>query len=108
MVGEPLAKYCPRCGASLEMPMRFCDRCGANYADLSSPDGRCHWCGLQSSVGSELCENCGARLVTVCPQCQSQMKAGLNYCASCGLDFEQLIQDQTDGDKEGEEENSEG
>ena len=101
--GEPLAKYCPRCGARLEVRMRFCDRCGANYAGLSSPDGRCHWCGLQSSADSELCENCGARLITVCPQCQSRMKAGLNYCPTCGLDFQQLLQDQA-----GEEQETEG
>jgi len=103
--GHPSAKYCPRCGARLEMPMRFCDRCGANHAGLSSPDGRCHWCGLQSSAESELCENCGARLITVCPQCQSRMKAGLNYCAWCGLDYQQLLQDQDSGDQE--QENSE-
>ena len=98
--GQALVKYCPRCGAKLEMRMRFCDRCGANHAGLSSPDGRCHWCGSQSSADSELCEKCGARLVRVCPQCQSRMKAGLNYCAGCGLDYQQLIQDQAGGDQE--------
>ena len=106
MVEEPLAKYCPRCGARLEVRMRFCDRCGANHAGLSSPDGRCHWCGFQSSADSELCEKCGARLITVCPECHSQMKAGLNYCAGCGLDYQRLMQDQADRDQEQEEENS--
>jgi len=94
--GTPLAKYCPRCGARLELRMRFCDQCGANHEDVSSPDGRCHWCGLANSRDSELCTGCGARLITVCPRCGSKMKAGLNYCAACGMDYEQLIQDQTD------------
>jgi hypothetical protein len=35
------------------------------------------------------------------------MKAGLNYCAGCGLDYQQLIQDQAGGDQEQQEENSE-
>jgi hypothetical protein len=94
--GAPLAKHCPRCGARLGIRMRFCDQCGANHADLSAPDGHCHWCGVQNSADSELCDACGARLVTVCPLCRARMKAGLNFCAACGLDYEQLIQDQTD------------
>jgi predicted RNA-binding Zn-ribbon protein involved in translation (DUF1610 family) len=104
--GQPSAKFCPRCGAKLEIRMRFCDRCGGNYVSLSSPDGRCHWCGHQSSADSELCGNCGARLITVCPQCRSQMKAGLNYCASCGLDYQKLFEEQANGDQEEREENS--
>jgi predicted amidophosphoribosyltransferase len=94
--GAPLAKHCPRCGARLGIRMRFCDRCGGNHAELSTPHGRCHWCGLQNSADSELCEGCGARLIAVCPVCGARMKAGLNYCAACGLDFEQLIQDQAE------------
>ena len=105
--GHRSAKYCPRCGARLEVRMRFCDRCGANHAGLSLPDGRCHWCGFQSSADSELCEKCGARLVTVCPQCQSQMKAGLNYCAGCGVDYQQLLEDQAAADQEQEEKDAE-
>jgi hypothetical protein len=26
------------------------------------------------------------------------MKSGLNYCAACGLDYEELIQDEEDGE----------
>ena len=92
----PLAKHCPRCGARLGMQMRFCDQCGANHADSSAPDGRCHWCGVQNDADSEVCDACGARLITTCPHCRARMKAGLNYCANCGLDFEELIQDQAD------------
>jgi ribosomal protein L40E len=94
--GAPLAKHCPRCGARLELAMRFCDRCGANHAQLSLPDGRCHWCGFQSKADSEVCERCGARLITACPRCKSEMKAGLNYCCVCGLDYQGLIADQDD------------
>jgi len=94
--GQPLAKYCPRCGTRLELRMRFCDQCGANHAGLSSPDGRCHWCDFQNSADSELCASCGARLITLCPRCGARMKSGLNYCAACGLDYEELIQDQED------------
>ncbi len=92
--GAPLAKHCPRCGARLAIGMRFCDQCGANHAELSAPDGRCHWCGRQNSADSELCGACGARLITVCPHCRVRMKAGLNFCAACGLDYEQLLRDQ--------------
>jgi len=76
--------------------MRFCDQCGANHAELSSPDGGCHWCGHQNEADSELCERCGARLITICPECNSRMKAGLNYCCACGLDYQALITDQED------------
>jgi hypothetical protein len=34
------------------------------------------------------------------------MRAGLNYCAWCGLDYQQLLQDQDSEDQEQEEENS--
>jgi hypothetical protein len=34
------------------------------------------------------------------------MKAGLNYCAGCGLDYQQLLEDQAAADQEQEEENS--
>ena len=93
---QPLAKHCPRCGARLDLRMRFCDQCGANHAGLSSADGRCHWCDFQNSADSELCASCGARLITLCLRCGARMKSGLNYCTACGLDYEELIQDQED------------
>jgi hypothetical protein len=76
--------------------MRFCDQCGASHESLSAPDGHCHWCGSLNSTDAELCASCGARLITTCPLCDATMKSGLNFCAACGLDFGELIQDQED------------
>jgi len=84
-------KYCARCGARLEVEMRFCDQCGAPYDETCQPDGLCHWCGHRSPVDAEECARCGARLIAVCPRCGSRMKAGLNYCGSCGLSYDELI-----------------
>ncbi len=72
--------------------MRFCDQCGVNYAGVSSPDGRCQWCGFQNAREARLCDKCGARLVTVCPNCEAEMKTGVNYCKACGLDYSTLLE----------------
>lgn len=90
--GAALAKHCPRCGAKLEMRMRFCDQCGASHEGLASPDGRCHWCGLQNQSDAKLCTKCGARLIMACPRCESEMKADLNFCRTCGLDYQTLLE----------------
>lgn len=94
--GTALAKYCPRCGTRLEVSMRFCDQCGANYEALSSPDGRCQWCGSQNEEDAMVCDNCGARLIATCPNCEATMKAGLNYCKACGLDYTTLLEPEED------------
>lgn len=90
--GGALAKYCPRCGAKLERRMRFCDQCGASYEGLSSPDGRCHWCGFQNQSDAKLCAKCSARLIIACPRCNSQMRVGVNFCGTCGLDYQTLLE----------------
>jgi ribosomal protein L40E len=90
--GAELAKYCPGCGAELGLQMRFCDQCGASYEGLSSPDGRCQWCGFQNEREATLCEKCGARLIIACPRCGAEMKAGLDFCRACGLDYGTLLE----------------
>jgi hypothetical protein len=85
-------KYCARCGTGLEVQMLFCDQCGASHSGLCDPDGNCHWCGHQNAAAVEVCERCGARLITICPRCQARVKAGQNYCGYCGLDYGGLIQ----------------
>jgi len=90
--GAELAKHCPACGAKLELQMRFCDQCGANYEGLSSPDGRCQWCGVQSAKEARVCDKCGACLITTCPRCGAEMKAGLDFCRACGLDYASLLE----------------
>lgn len=87
-----LAKYCPQCGARLDMRMRFCDQCGGSHDRLSSPDGRCQWCGYTSAEDAKDCDKCGARLITTCPTCEIDMKAGLNFCRACGLDYGTLLE----------------
>jgi len=80
----------------LELPMRFCDQCGANQEGLTSPDGRCQWCGSQNDKEADACDQCGASLIVACPTCEAKMKAGLNYCKACGLDYATLLETDED------------
>jgi len=90
--GSELAKYCPGCGAKLELHMRFCDQCGTSYDGLSSPDGRCQWCGFQNPTEARLCDKCAARLIITCPSCGAEMKAGIDFCRACGMDYGTLLE----------------
>ena len=90
--GAELVKYCPQCGAKLDLRMRFCDQCGANYEQSSAPDGLCQWCRIENPKEATLCDKCGARLIITCPNCEAEMKAGLNFCKACGLDYGTLLE----------------
>jgi predicted amidophosphoribosyltransferase len=90
--GAELTKYCPQCGARLDLQMHFCDQCGASYEGVSSPDGRCQWCGFENAKEARLCDKCGAHLITTCPSCEAEMKAGLDFCRACGLDYGTLLE----------------
>ncbi len=96
--GGEFAKYCPGCGARLELQMRFCDQCGASYEGLSSPDGQCQWCGYENVEEARSCDKCGARLIIACPSCQAEMKAGLDFCRVCGLDYATLLEGEGEED----------
>jgi ribosomal protein L40E len=90
--GVELVKYCPQCGARLDLRMRFCDQCGANYEERSAPDGMCQWCVSENPKEASICNKCGASLITTCPNCEAEMKAGLNFCKACGLDYGTLLE----------------
>jgi ribosomal protein L40E len=92
--GAELLKYCPKCGAGLVSDMRFCDQCGANYDASSTPNGLCQWCGAQNARESTECQECGARLIAICPSCGAETKAGVEFCRACGLAFETLLEAQ--------------
>jgi ribosomal protein L40E len=94
--GAELVKYCARCGADLELRMHFCDQCGASYDGVSSPDGNCQWCGFQNKKEARHCDKCGASLVMTCPHCEAEMKAGVDFCRACGLDYGTLLEIEED------------
>ncbi|HKW93251.1 MAG TPA: adenylate/guanylate cyclase domain-containing protein, partial [Methylomirabilota bacterium] len=45
---------------------------------------RCRDCGQESREGARFCEECGARLETVCPACGVAVSATARFCSGCG------------------------
>lgn len=45
---------------------------------------RCGSCGFENPVGAKFCEECGARLVRVCPACGQEAKPSARFCSECG------------------------
>ncbi|MGO4332635.1 adenylate/guanylate cyclase domain-containing protein [Cupriavidus sp. 2TAF22] len=45
---------------------------------------RCAICGFENAAGAKFCEECGARLVRVCPACGQGAAASAKFCSECG------------------------
>ncbi|WP_454741849.1 adenylate/guanylate cyclase domain-containing protein [Cupriavidus necator] len=46
---------------------------------------RCTACGFANLAGANFCEECGARLVRVCPQCGEEATPAAKFCRACGF-----------------------
>ncbi|AGW90534.1 MULTISPECIES: adenylate/guanylate cyclase domain-containing protein [Cupriavidus] len=46
---------------------------------------RCTSCGFANLAGANFCEECGARLVRVCPQCGEEATHAAKFCRACGF-----------------------
>ena len=45
---------------------------------------RCSVCQYENRTGIKFCEQCGNKLVLVCPGCGARLLAGSNFCGECG------------------------
>src|SRR5712692_8432865 len=45
---------------------------------------RCSSCGSENSTDAAFCEQCGARLQTICPSCRTPAGPAAKFCRSCG------------------------
>src|SRR5712692_7112603 len=45
---------------------------------------RCSSCGSENSTDAAFCEQCGARLQTICPACRTPARPAAKFCRSCG------------------------
>ncbi|WP_432260178.1 adenylate/guanylate cyclase domain-containing protein [Cupriavidus sp. TMH.W2] len=45
---------------------------------------RCASCRFENPAGAKFCEECGAKLVRVCPACGQEVSAGARFCSECG------------------------
>ncbi|MGO4810929.1 adenylate/guanylate cyclase domain-containing protein [Cupriavidus sp. 2MCAB6] len=46
---------------------------------------RCTICGFENAVGANFCEQCGARLTSVCRHCGHTLSPTARFCTACGM-----------------------
>jgi predicted amidophosphoribosyltransferase len=49
-----------------------------------NPQNYCARCKYPVSVYAEYCRNCGLKLISRCPNCDSYIKEGISRCNKCG------------------------
>src|SRR5258706_9573992 len=45
---------------------------------------RCTGCGFENPAGTNFCEECGARLARICPNCSHELRPTAKFCGNCG------------------------
>lgn len=50
----------------------------------------CPGCGSFITAGDQVCTRCGSRIYIPCPQCGTENRADVGYCAHCSHDYSQL------------------
>lgn len=85
--GTPAAKEekstCPHCKAEIASGAKFCSACGGKIELLGENEVLCPSCGKKTAKG-KFCSECGAALVSKCPQCGAELPNGAKFCFECG------------------------
>jgi len=49
-----------------------------------NPQNYCSRCNYPVSIYAEFCRNCGLKLISKCPNCNSYIREGISRCNTCG------------------------
>ncbi len=74
---------CPKCGAAIQMGLKFCSQCGEKIETISSGKITCPECG-QTVIKGKFCPECGHKFNSTCPNCGKEVPASAKYCLECG------------------------
>ena len=78
------AVTCAKCGTTLPANAKFCLACGEQVVAVDTIV--CPKCGKTTAKGN-FCLECGAPLVSKCPECGTQVPEGSKFCLNCGQKF---------------------
>ena len=74
---------CLKCGAKLPVGAKFCFECGTKVELLTENEVLCPQCGKKTIKG-KFCQECGAPLFRVCPNCGKEVTDDAKFCLECG------------------------
>jgi len=75
---NPLGPFrCPKCHEPIEKDWKVCPKCNLGLRIL------CPYCGKVTFFGDH-CEDCGARLLVTCPNCEQEQPPIGDNCIKCG------------------------
>jgi membrane protease subunit (stomatin/prohibitin family) len=75
---------CPKCNANAPANSKFCPACGAK---MEIPTISCPKCKQPVPMGSKFCANCGESLAPKaikCAKCGTEIPEGTKFCPECG------------------------
>ena len=72
---------CPKCGVAGDPQAKFCGACGASMAP---PTVKCMKCGAEISPDAKFCSACGAPQKASCAKCGHELEPNTKFCPECG------------------------
>lgn len=90
----PVARPCPRCGATVAVSATLCIACGSQVLALSqgtlAPYSAgnvrpCTHCGSAMPLQASTCAMCGQQLTRSCPGCSRHIELEQALCPHCGV-----------------------
>ncbi len=100
---EPKWIYCPNCGNKNEEGEKFCAECGFNLEEEEESEDKKEEDTVESE--DEAPEEKEKKVKWIyCPNCGNKNEEGEKFCAECGFNLEEEVEDQEEEIKEEESE----